>query len=303
VQEPIFGVVDLGSNTVHLLVARSDGQTVTPVVDATAGLRLGGDVDNSGAISAAKLEATLDTLRAYQEAATAEGLRDLHLLATHAIRVATKPEEVLTAIRAATGLTVRILAPEEEAALAFRGASAACPGPGMRAVVDIGGGSMQVAVGTARGMRGSMSLPLGAARVVARFLPGDPPSDAEEAQLVAYLAKQIPPALPRGVTPALLIGVGGMARRIPQLVGAAPDAILPADGLERALADLRGRTAAEIAFIYGMEPERARLMLAGILILRTVWREYEAPPLTIAAYGIREGAILQLAQQSASKDP
>ena len=243
-QEQTFGVVDLGSNTVHLLVAQSDGRTLTPVVDATAGLALGADVDASGTIGPAKLEATLDTVRAFQEAAAAEGVRNLRLLATQAIRAATNRDAVCAAITAATGLPVHILTPEEEAALAFRGATAACPGSGARVVVDIGGGSMQVAVGTDGQMRQSVSLPLGAARVVARFLPNDPPTAADEATLVATLAAQILPVLPPATAPALLIGVGGMARRIPQIVGGTPETGLPADALDRALADLRGWTIA-----------------------------------------------------------
>src|SRR5204863_939163 len=88
VRERDYGVVDIGSNTVHLLVARTNGATVTPLVDLSEGLRLGDDVDSRGAISDNKIEQLIDTLSLFREAANVEGITAPHLLATHAIRTA-----------------------------------------------------------------------------------------------------------------------------------------------------------------------------------------------------------------------
>jgi exopolyphosphatase/guanosine-5'-triphosphate,3'-diphosphate pyrophosphatase len=298
VQAQTIGVVDLGSNTVHLLVAHSDGQTIIPLVDLTAGLRLGGDVDRTGAISPEKLQDTLASLAEFQAAAATVGVDRLLLIATQAIRIATNSAAVCAAITAATGLPVQVLTPEQEAALAFLAATAGGAQDRPQAVVDIGGGSMQVAVGQHATVECSISLPLGGARLASRFIANDPPTTAEEAALQAYVAGEIAAALPaRDPPPGAVIGVGGTVRRIPQLLGQQPGDMIPPDGLNQALALLRCTTAAELAAEYGMERERARLLLPGILVLREVLRGYGHPPLTIAPYGIREGAILRLVRQ------
>lgn len=295
--DPIYGVIDLGSNTVHLLVARSDGRTILPLVDASAGLYLGRDVINSGNISREKIQATLLKLQEYQGTAAEAGVSRLHLIATQAIRAAANRDAVCTAITQATGLPIQILSPEQEAALAFVGAEAVVPSPEWHVVVDIGGGSMQVGVGPGEILAQSVSLPLGAARLIAEFLPDDPPTAAQEAALTAHLAATVPPALPHPANRiAGVIAIGGMARRIPQLIGEALGGPFPVARLDAGLAAVRGQASAMLAAIYMMEPERARLLLPGMVLLREVLRGYQAPTLVVAAYGIREGAILRLAR-------
>ena len=295
--DPIFGVIDIGSNTVHLLVARAEGNRVVPLVDATADLYLGREVLDGGGISRPKLHATLLKLQEYQAAATAAGATHLHLIATQAIRAARNREAVCTAIAQATGLPVQVLSPDHEAALAFVGAEAVAPSPGRHVVVDIGGGSVQVGVGAGEHLESSVSLPLGAAHLIAGFLPDDPPAPAKEAALAAHLAEVLLPALPgRDEAVGLVSAVGGMARRIPQLVGERLGVPFPAARLEDGLAAVRGQPAAALAARYELEPERARLLLPGILLLRAVVAGYQVPRLMVAAYGIREGAVLRLAR-------
>jgi exopolyphosphatase/guanosine-5'-triphosphate,3'-diphosphate pyrophosphatase len=300
VEDPIFGVIDIGSNTVHLLVARAEGSRVVPLVDASADLYLGREVLGGGSISQSKLHATLLKLQEYQATATEAGVTHLHLIATEAIRAARNRDAVCAAITQATGLPVQVLSPQHEAALAFVGADAVAPSPGRHVVVDIGGGSVQVGVGAGADLESSVSLPLGAAHLIAGFLPGDPPSPAEEAALAAHLAEVLPPALPgRDVAVGPAIAVGGMARRIPQLVGEPLGVPFPAARLDDGLAAVRGQPAAVLAGRYGLEPGRARLLLPGMVLLRAVLTNYQAPILVVAAYGIREGAVLRLARHGA----
>lgn len=290
-----FGVVDLGSNTVHLLVARTDGAILEPLVDLSAGLRLGGDVDRDGMISPAKLEELLGTLRQFAALATEAGVERLQIMATQALRVATNRAAVVAAITDATGLGVIVLTAEQEAALGFRGALADWPGTGIQVVVDIGGGSMQVAVGTGETMHAHVSLPLGAARVAGLFLTSDPPTAGEEYGLRAYLGQVIPPALPRVGGPiAGALGVGGALRRIPLLLGQPVGTLLPADAPEQVAAQVRGRPAADLVATYALPPERAHLVFPAALLLAEVLRGYGQPPLAVVASGVREGAILNM---------
>jgi exopolyphosphatase / guanosine-5'-triphosphate,3'-diphosphate pyrophosphatase len=296
-RERDFGVVDIGSNTVHLLVARTNGVSITPLVDESEGLRLGVDVDSSGAIGHEKLEELIGTLCRFKDSAAKVGVTGLHLLATHAIRAASNRHTVCEEIAQVTGFQVEVLSPEHEATLSFLGAEADFPSAGPQVVVDIGGGSIQVAVGQGREVWDSVSLPLGASRVATHFLPSDPPNYVEEAVLVTYLVNVLPPALPlRSTNVTGVLGVGGTLRRVPQLLDLKPGEALAPNALERMLSLLRGRTTDEIAQQYDMKPERARLFMPALLVLREVWRAYDAPPIIMAAYGMREGAILRLAR-------
>lgn len=296
-RELTLGVVDIGSNTVHLLVASTNGRHITPILDLSEGLRLGGAMDDGGGLRPEKLEELLNTLRGFQVAAAAVGVSRLHLLATYAIRVAANQSEVCAAIEAATKLRVEVLPPQIEASLSYLGADANCPSVGPQVMVDIGGGSMQVAVGQNGEVWDSVSLPLGALRVSNRFLPTDPPTYLEEALLVSYLAKVVPPALPLAETNVTgVLGVGGSLRRAPALLGMGPgQTITPAD-IERMLALVRGRPSADIALGYALKQERARLLLPALLAVREVLRGYNYPPFLMSSYGVREGAILYLAR-------
>jgi exopolyphosphatase/guanosine-5'-triphosphate,3'-diphosphate pyrophosphatase len=279
-------------------VARTNGRAIAPLVDTSEGLQLGSDLDgNEGSISTDKTEELLATLVRFQQQAADAEVSDLHLMATHAIRLAKNRNDLCDAITHATGLGVQVLSPEQEAALSFLGADADCPSVGPQAVVDIGGGSMQIGVGQNGKIWDSVSLQLGAARVVGSFLPSDPPTYVEEALLVSYLVNVIPPALPLPDTNLTgVIGVGGTLRRTPPLLDMTTGEQLPQEAIEKLLAMLRGRASTDIAASFQMKPERARLLMPALLVVREVLRGYDYPPFIISAYGIREGAILSLAR-------
>jgi exopolyphosphatase/guanosine-5'-triphosphate,3'-diphosphate pyrophosphatase len=297
VREKTLGVVDIGSNTVHLLVARTNGRHIEPLVDVSEGLRLGEDVDYAGVLPDDKLRGLIETLRKFRDEALREKASEIHLLATQAIRTASNRAHVVSEIEQRLELPVDILTPEQEAEFAFLGADVALPSVGPQVMVDIGGGSMQIAIGQNGEVWDSVSLPLGAARVANQFLPSDPPTYLEEAQLVTYLANTIPPALPLPDTTVTgLLGVGGTLRRTPALMDLRVTDIYPQDAIEKMLAMVRGRRTNDIADRYDLKPERARLLMPALLVLREVLGGYENPPLIMSPYGVREGAILILAR-------
>src|SRR5262249_40967288 len=154
------------------------------------------DVDYEGVLSPEKLEELIATLLEFQAEAEDVGVTELHLLATQAIRTALNRDQISAAVADALGLRLEVLSTQQEAEYAFLGADTNCPSVGPQVVVDIGGGSMQVAVGQNGQVWDSVSLPLGAARIASRFLPSDPPTYIEEALLVTYLANTLPAALP-----------------------------------------------------------------------------------------------------------
>jgi exopolyphosphatase/guanosine-5'-triphosphate,3'-diphosphate pyrophosphatase len=299
-REAIVGVVDIGSNTVHLLVARTNGRTLSTIVDVSEGLSLGSDVDYGGTVSDDKLGELIGTLERFKAQATEAGAAELHLLATQAIRMAANRESVCGAVEEATGLRMDIISTEMEAELAFLGADSLYPSVGPQAMMDIGGGSVQVAIGVHGEVWDSVSLPLGAARLVRYFLPSDPPTYSEEAVLVSYLSEVVPPALPLAETTVTgLLGTGGTLRRTPPLLARAPGDELGHDALERVLEAVRGQAAEQIGQEYDIKPERARLIMPAALLAREVMRGYAFPPLIVSAYGLREGAILHFARRRA----
>ena len=297
-RERTMGVVDIGSNTVHLLVARTNGRHIEPLLDLSEALGLGADVDYEGTIGPDKVQELINTLHEFQDAAAGVGVTQLHLMATHAIRTAANRDEITSTVEAVLGIPVEVLTPEVEAEFGFLGADTDCPSVGPQVVVDIGGGSVQISVGQHGEVWDCVSLPLGAARVANNFLPSDPPTYLQEALLVTYLANVVHPALPlldANVTGVL--GVGGTLRRSPMVLGLSSRDSFPHDSFDMLLAKLRARKACDIASEFDLKPERARLLFPAILVIREVLRGYDFPPFIVSSYGMREGAILSLARR------
>jgi len=294
---PPFAVVDIGSNTAHLLVAASDGQTVEPICDRSVTLGLGQAVAaGGGRIGAAKTRELVQTLVDFAGEAAAAGARPLHILATHALRVAGDSTAAIQAVEAAVGYPVTLITPQQEAAFSFRGATAAVPGIGATLMIEIGGGSTQMALGADGVMTVGASLPLAGAHLTDRFFAADPPTAAELDRLRAYVQATLAPVLPPTTGPvARAVAVGGSLRRLTDLLGVALGSPLPADWPATATAQLTALSVADLSLRYIIPIERARVMLAGVLLAGAILRAYGDPPCTVAAYGIREGAILTLA--------
>jgi exopolyphosphatase/guanosine-5'-triphosphate,3'-diphosphate pyrophosphatase len=213
----------------------------------------------------------------------------MRVIATAAVRDAIDKSALALAIEACCGATLEILSGEEEARLAFAGAIGMLPDPpaGRLGVVDVGGGSTELVVGTAaEGAQWSVSLPVGSARLTRSDLPSDPPTPAELAalrlKLVTLFGEVDPPR------PVAAYAVGGSATSIQRLMGA----VLDRDALTRGLQTLVRRPSSEIAVRLGLHAERARLLPAGILLLDAASRALGAP-LLLAGGGLREGVVLE----------
>src|SRR5262249_8457549 len=182
---------------------------------------------------------------------------------------------------------------EEEARLAFLGATAGMDGPARRlvAVVDVGGGSAQIAVGTRRdGPAWARSLDVGSMRLTSRLNFADPPGRAALAAarqaVEGHLAGVVPPL------PHAALAVGGSARALKDVGGTR----LGAAELEGALSLLAALPAKKVTDLYGVEPERVATLPAGAVILAGI-NERLGVPFRIARGGVREGALLELARR------
>jgi exopolyphosphatase / guanosine-5'-triphosphate,3'-diphosphate pyrophosphatase len=284
------GVIDVGSNTVRLHVAQ-DGEEIHR---EKAMARLGEAIERTGAIPEEKLVETELLIERFVSDARAHGAERLEVLVTSPGRQAANGSELIARIEAAAGgAPVRLLSAQEEARLAFLGAVSGVRGPSRRlvAVVDVGGGSSQVAVGTRRdGLAWVRSIDIGSMRLTSRLLDDDPPGDAAVArarqELDRLLEGVVPPA------PETALAVGGSARALRSIVGP----VLGADELDEVAGILARTPARDITALYGIEPERVRTLAAGAVILGALQERLHVP-LRVVRGGVREGAVLELARR------
>jgi exopolyphosphatase/guanosine-5'-triphosphate,3'-diphosphate pyrophosphatase len=287
--------IDIGSNTTRLLVADVVGApgrrtALAPVVERRAFTQLGRACRAGAPMPEEARAALAGVVAAQAQEARALGAEALRVVATAALRRSADGLATCHALAAAAGAPVELLSARDEARLAFAGATcalAAAP-DGPLAVVDVGGGSAQVVVGTcAAGASWSMSLALGSGDLTAAHLHGDPPGADELATLRAVVDETLAAIAPPPVARAL--AVGGSATSLRRLAG---PRLEPAT-LERALARLLAAPAAELAEQLRIAPERARLLPAGIVVL--VAMAQRVGPLEVARGGLREGILHELA--------
>jgi exopolyphosphatase/guanosine-5'-triphosphate,3'-diphosphate pyrophosphatase len=281
--------IDVGSNTTRLLVAMDDGPRLRELFSERAFTRLGAACGPDGAIAPAKVAEVAGVVARQLAVARELGAQEVRVVATAAVRQAANRAALAAAIERACGAALEILCGEDEARLAFAGAVGMLPEPpaGQLGVVDVGGGSTELVVGTwAAGVTWSVSLPVGSSVVTEADLPTDPPSPAELARLRRKLARVFAGVeVPR---PVRAYAVGGSATSLQRLVGG----VLERDALARGLQALVTRPAEEIALRLGLHPERARLLPAGLLLLDAASRALQAP-LQLAGGGLREGVVLE----------
>jgi len=286
----VFGCIDIGSNTTRLLVAEMDCRGLRPVVNRRVFTRIGASVSASGDIPPEKVSETAEVAAALAAEAHELGATQVAIVATAAVRNAPNREELEEAMRAATGLRVRVLSGTEEAELSFAGACHVLGRTGGRlAVVDVGGGSTEIAVGEAhRRPEWSESLPMGSSLLCERHLHSDPPTtdeiDAACAEVDGLLADIEPPAADTAVA------VGGTATSLTGLVGEQ----LTQESLRAGLGTLCTQSAQETARELGLPIERARLLPAGIAVLVGIAAWLDCA-LQIVHGGVREGTVLQMA--------
>ena len=283
------GIVDVGANTVRLLVAARDGERVVSVREERVQLGLGEEVERTGELSEEKLEETALTAAARVRRARKLHCAAIEVLVTSPGRQARNGDDLVARLGDATGAPTRVLTAAEEGALAWRGAVAAAPDlPATVAVCDVGGGSAQIAVGRRdEGPAWVRSVDIGSLRLTKRAFRDDPPTtdDIERADVViAEAFAELTPPLPHAA-----LAVGGTARALRRVAGDT----LTAEELDDAVDKLRRRSSRQLAKAYGLDRQRARTITAGALVVAEIQRRLRVP-LEIGRGGLREGAALVL---------
>ena len=290
-------VIDVGSNTVHLLVGEVENGAVLPVTGEKVSARLGAGVDETGRIEERRIPLAAEAIKLFGMVAKMNGAPEPTVLATSAVRDAANGEELVEEVRKRAGLEMRLISGEEEADLGFRGAvSALGAGYAWEApalVVDLGGGSAQLILGdAAEGAEKQVSLPLGSNRTTERFSTGERPRAGELKELRKAARGMLPDwKLPKGTA---VVAIGGSARAILKVTRDE----LTAGRLKKLAEELSEKPSAVLAREEGLTPERARVLPAAAATLAAILERYEKPSLSVARGGIREGAILALAEEA-----
>jgi exopolyphosphatase/guanosine-5'-triphosphate,3'-diphosphate pyrophosphatase len=299
-----LGVLDVGSNTVHLLVVDAyHGAHPWPAYSEKSELRLAEKIGEDGKLSRAGADSLVDAVARARDAAAKHETEDLLAFATSAVRGATNSAAVLKRVREETGVDLQVLSGEAEAIMTFLavrrwfGWSA-----GRLLVLDIGGGSLELAAGIDEEPDAALSLPLGAGRLTREWWRSDPPSPSSVDKLCEYAENQVRKAATKLVGSGWdkPIATSKTFRTLARLAGAAPSNAGPRvtrrltrNGLHQVLAFIRRMPAAALAEIDGVSVGRAHQILAGAVVAEAAMRALGLDEVEICPWALREGVILR----------
>ena len=300
-----LGVLDIGSNTGHLLVVDAHGGAAPlPASSHKQPLRLAEHLDAEGAVTEKGIAALVDFCAEATRIAEDKGCEEMLGFATSAVRDAVNSDDVLARVATETGVALGVLSGEDEARLTFLavrrwfGWSA-----GRLAVFDIGGGSLEIAAGTDEAPDVAWSLPLGAARMARLWFHGERPDE----DAVRRLRREIRAEIARDAGNLLRHGVPDRAaatsktfRSLARICGAAPSAdgplvprVLELKALSGWIPKLMELTADELADLPGVSPSRTHQIVPGALVAEACMDIFDLAELEVCPWALREGVILE----------
>jgi exopolyphosphatase / guanosine-5'-triphosphate,3'-diphosphate pyrophosphatase len=299
-------VIDIGTNSTRLLVADVTDGHVQELDRRTRVTRLGRGVDLSGNLATEAIEAVCGVIAEYVEAYEQLDVDAVTAIATSAVRDASNGEAFIAELRERFALTARTLDGEEEALLTYRGASAEDPPPEPVVVIDIGGGSTELIVGTGAEVEFHTSVQAGVVRQTERHLASDPPSPSELEELAGDVLGLISAAL--AGRPAVYAESGIAVAGTPTSLAAIDQRLDPydpqrvhgyrlsLDSIQHMLSQLASLPLAERREVTGFDPERAPTIVAGVVILIEAMRAFGLTEVEASEHDILYGAAIEAAQ-------
>jgi exopolyphosphatase / guanosine-5'-triphosphate,3'-diphosphate pyrophosphatase len=291
--------VDLGTNSTRLLVADVDGDRLQEVTRRLTITRLGEGVDERRRLLPVPVARVRNCLAEYRRELEELGAEHTLAIATSAVRDAENGEAFLGEIEWSYGFTTRLLSGDEEAAMMLRGVTAGRPPLDDVLVVDIGGGSTELVLAREGGVDFATSLDVGCVRIAERFLRSDPPSQPELAAAGTYVRSLLPQ-----LDVAHAIGVAGTVTTVATLdLGDAEydparthGHSIPLASVETQLERLAALTNEERLAVPGIEPGRAPVIVAGIVVLREVMTAYRLTEIEVSERDVLHGAAFAAAE-------
>ncbi|HEX2220149.1 MAG TPA: Ppx/GppA phosphatase family protein [Gemmatimonadales bacterium] len=312
-----IAAIDVGSNSVRLLVAEYDPASGLAIIDELKDQpRLAAGLARTGSLDEAAMQRAMQTLGRMREVCQRRGVRRIAAVATAAVREAENGPWFVRRVRQELDIPLRIIDPDTEASLSYRSVAHHFPLAGERALVaDIGGGSLEL-IGAVDGLvELTLSLPLGAVRLTELYLPGERSAQRELAALRKHVRKQLKRGLSsRAWAAATVIGSGGTfttlgrisrARRGSPPAESVHGTSVDTAEVERLLDWLASRTPEQRRQVPGLNPERADIILAGLAVTAELLDWVRTRSITVSAFGLREGLLLDMAgaEEPVGRDP
>jgi exopolyphosphatase / guanosine-5'-triphosphate,3'-diphosphate pyrophosphatase len=295
--------VDMGTNSIRLLVMEPVDGGLREVARDMVITRLGQGIDGTGRLSSEALARTMAVLARYARRARSLGAERVRVGATSAVRDAAARDALFKLVTAITGARPEVLSGEEEARLSFLGATEELDRPAPFLVFDIGGGSTEVALGS-REPEAAASVDVGSVRLTERVKPADPPTERDVEAMSSIAAEGLAPAEEAVASgqAATLVGVAGTTTTVQAIALGLrrydPEAIhgtvLTREKAERVTQRLQAMTVAERAALPVMAPGRADVIVAGALILLEVFRRWRLDECVVSERDILEGLVIEM---------
>ena len=298
-------VIDIGTNSTRLLVADVDGEDVCELERRTRVTRLGRGLDLAGSLSSEAIEDVCDTVGEYLSIYEEMGAEAIEAIATSAVRDAANGDAFIAELRERFSLTARILDGDAEAQLTYRGATAQRSRDDHVLVIDIGGGSTELVVGSGPVIAFHSSLQVGVVRFSERHLASDPPAPAELEALAGDVRDVLEEAL--ADEPALEVEAGIAVAGTPTSLAAIELELDPydsdrvhehrlgIDSVQQMLSRLASLPLSKRREVTGLDPDRAPTIVAGVVILIEVMRAFELDTIEVSEHDILHGAALRAA--------
>lgn len=289
----VFAACDIGSNTVHLLIGETDGVSVRRLMNETDWLSLGETVSRNGYIPESEVNRLLRTLRNYKSMAQGRRAEGMYVFATEAMRLASNHDEVVDLIEKKLRLRVEIISGRREAELSLRGSLLDSAGEYPLALFEVGGGSAQVARYDGDSITEEVSLPIGTGRLLVSSGDGDPPS-ADSVRCMECTIRDSLSLCSSFGSVVRAVASGGVARGFTRALHPDNDSLIYLEELDYVIWVARRLNSGRIAARFGVRPQRARALLPGALVFRSLLDYFGLAHMQVSEYGVREGAILEM---------
>jgi exopolyphosphatase/guanosine-5'-triphosphate,3'-diphosphate pyrophosphatase len=308
-----IAAIDIGTNSIHMIVVKVRPDLSFEVIDREKDMiRLGAGGLDGRSLTPAAMAAALQTLTKFKRLAESNKVDEIVAGATSATREAENGGDFIAEVDRRTGIRIRVISGTEEARLIHLAAGYGVDVGGSTAVaIDIGGGSVEVTLGTATHLTLGKSFKVGVIRLTERFVKTDPLSDHDERQLVKHLTREMGAYLDQIAASGFerVIGTSGTILSLGALAlsdgGAVPEALRNRRVAAKALHKLRKRLVAadieERLHMPGLDPRRADLNVAGSVLLDTILRRLGAEDLTLCDLALREGLVLDYIHRNAAR--
>jgi exopolyphosphatase/guanosine-5'-triphosphate,3'-diphosphate pyrophosphatase len=302
-------VVDIGTNTVLLLIARIDPDgTIVPLEYQQRIPRLGRGVDAQKNLQSDSMQRVVDVLKEYRATMSRFKLERIVVAGTSAVRDAHNKEDLALLIRNETGFDLEVLSGDDEAHWTYRGATSGVPHARKATVVDIGGGSTEITIGNTTTVEDKISLDIGSVRLTERFFKHDPPTHPELEAATTFVEEELAGPKAFDFADSTLIGVAGTATSLAILdqgrkefsIEAVTNYPLKLDNVHSLFRTLRAMPSDQILKLSSIMQGRSDVIVAGALILREIMAHYKFTEMIVSERGVRYGLAMREWEKSLS---